>query len=294
MEFKAFEKIPSLKKIEMTITQKIHGTNAQVFIIPAPIIDGQPSMGSFEVDGQHYELRCGSRTRWIYPGDDNYGFAAFVDAHKEEFVRCLGVGQHFGEWAGLGVNSGEGLDKKVFVLFDHWKFPVERPLPPQTVVVPVLYQGPFDLAKIEEVMLDLKTNGSRLCPGFMRPEGVVINTMGQKLKKVFEAEETQWKQGNEKAKAIKTEQENLALTKYAHLFQPIRMEKLLSRDEKYIREYPASLPQICADYVADLVSEGQIEGDEGQIKAARKAISGELFKFAKECVAKQGSTNATN
>ena len=32
MEFKAFPKIESLRKIEMTITQKIHGTNAQIFI----------------------------------------------------------------------------------------------------------------------------------------------------------------------------------------------------------------------------------------------------------------------
>ena len=66
------------------------------------------------------------------------------------------------------------------------------------------------------------------------------------------------------------------------------MEKLLSRDEKYIREFPASLPQLCSDYVADLIAEGQIIGDEGQVKAVRKAIGSELFKFAKECVSKQG------
>lgn len=285
MEFKAFEKINSLRKVEMAITQKIHGTNAQVFIIPAT----PETVNPIEVDGQLFELRCGSRTRWIYPGDDNYGFAAFVDQHKEEFVRKLGVGQHFGEWAGLGINSGEGLDKKVFVLFDFWKYPPERELPPGCVVVPVLYKGPFDLEKIEEVMTDLKTNGSKLVPGFMRPEGIVINTMGARLKKVFEAEETQWKRGDEKAKAIKQEQSNVALTTYGHLFQPIRMEKLLSRDEKYIREFPASLPTLCKDYVDDLIVEGQIVGDEGQIKAVRKAIGSELFKFAKECVAKQGN-----
>lgn len=285
MEFKPFEKINSLRKVEMSITQKIHGTNAQVFITECTD-ESQVTPDSVIIDGKAYNLRCGSRNRWIYPGDDNYGFATFVHQHKEEFVRRLGVGQHFGEWAGLGINSGEGLSEKVFVLFDFWKYPPERLLPPGCKVVPVLYQGPFDLEKIEEVMNELKVNGSRLCPGFMRPEGVVINTMGHRLKKVFEAEETQWKKGDEKSKAAK--QSNIALTMYGHLFQPIRMEKLLSRDEKYLREFPASLPILCKDYVEDLIAEGEIIGDESQIKAVRKALGGELFKFAKECVAKQG------
>ncbi len=294
MEFKAFEKINRLNKVEMQITQKIHGTNAQVFIIERQsnlvlindVEQVDPSV--VQVDGKYYELRCGSRTRWIYPGDDNYGFAAFVYQHKEEFIRKLGVGQHFGEWAGLGINSGEGLSEKIFVLFDFWKYPPERELPPGCVVVPVLYKGPFDIQKIEEVMNDLKTNGSKLSPGFMRPEGVVISTMGCRFKKVFEAEETQWKKGDEKAKAIKEEKANVALQNFGHLFQPIRMEKLLSRDEKYIREFPASLPSLCKDYVEDLIAEGQIVGDEDYVKSVRKALGSELFKFAKECVAKQG------
>lgn len=290
MEFKAFEKINRLNNVGMQITQKIHGTNAQVMIYEVLEQNGfQPDGHSYvQVDGKTFFIRAGSRTRWIYPGDDNYGFAAFVDQHKEEFIRKLGPGQHFGEWAGLGINSGEGLDKKVFVLFDFWKYPPERELPPGCVVVPVLYQGPFDLAKIEEVMADLKANGSKLAPGFMRPEGIVITTMGHRLKKVFEAEETQWKKGDEKAKAIKEEKANIALQNFGHLFQPIRMEKLLSRDEKYIREFPASLPSLCKDYVEDLIAEGQIVGDEDYIKSVRKALGSELFKFAKECVSKQG------
>lgn len=290
MEFKAFEKINRLNNVGMQITQKIHGTNAQVMIYEVLEQTGfQPDGHSYiQVDGKTFFIRAGSRTRWIYPGDDNYGFAQYVDQNKEAFVRLLGPGQHFGEWAGLGINSGEGLDKKIFVLFDFWKYPPERELPPGCVVVPVLYQGAFDLNKIEEVMADLKTNGSKLAPGFMRPEGIVITTMGHRLKKVFEAEETQWKKGDEKAKAIKEEKANVALQNFGHLFQPIRMEKLLSRDEKYIREFPASLPQLCSDYVADLIAEGQIPGDADYQKSVRKALGSELFKFAKECVSKQG------
>lgn len=280
MDFKAFPKIESLRKVEMTITQKIHGTNAQVMIFEVIEQSGfQPEGNSYvEVDGKTYFIRAGSRSRWIYPGDDNYGFAAFVDQHKEEFIRKLGIGQHFGEWAGPGINSGEGLTQKVFVLFDWWKYPTERELPPQTTVVPLLYKGPFDLDAIEQTMNDLKTNGSKLAPGFMRPEGVVVNVLGTRLKKVFDAEETQWK----KPSVVKAEK--VVGPDVSHLFQPVRLEKLLSRDEAYLRNYPKSLAQICSDYVSDLVSEGEIKGDADQQKAIRKAMGGQLFGFVKEFI----------
>lgn len=173
MDFKPFPKIDNINKAYMHITQKIHGTNAQVFIYPN--------------ESGELQLLCGSRTRWITPENDNYGFAAFVHQHKQEFIDKLGVGQHFGEWAGLGINSGEGLNYKVFVLFDFWKYPADRPLPPGCVVVPVLYKGAMNLAMVEEAMNELKTNGSKLAPGFMRPEGVVTMIMGVRYKKMFEA-----------------------------------------------------------------------------------------------------------
>lgn len=273
LEFKAFDKIEQLKKVSMHITQKIHGTNAQVFIYT-------------KEDGT-LDLICGSRTRWIYPDNDNYGFANFVNTNKEAFLK-LGPGHHFGEWCGPGINSGEGLTEKYFILFDFWKLPPERELPPQCKTVPVLYQGAFDLNAIDLTMTELQTTGSKLVPGFMRPEGVVVMTMGQRFKKTFKQEETAWK----KACPIKAEKESqYENTDVSHLLQPIRMEKLLSKDEAYIREYPKSLPKICSDYFQDLLSEGQIEGDEYQIKAIRKNLGSQLFSFAKEMVDKQGNIN---
>lgn len=292
MEFKAFEKIPALHKIEMSITQKCHGSNALVAIEEVTDINSSTERLEelVEHDMKVYRIRAGSRTRWIYPSDDNYGFAAFVNKNKEEFVSKLGPGRHFGEWTGLGINSGEGLDKKVLVLFNFWECPPERPLPPNTVVVPVLYQGALDLTKIDEVMLDLKTNGSKLCPGFMRPEGVVITMLGHKVKKVFESEETKWRGADKKYKDDKEAKSHPDVDKYLPLLQPIRMEKLLSKDERYLREFPKSLPDICRDYLADLVSENQLQGDEDELKLARKALGSELFKFAKECIANQLKT----
>lgn len=286
MEFKAFPKIERISKVNMAITQKIHGTNAQIFIKEEfPKMEYPwPHLQFTKVNGKYYSITCGSRTRWIYPGDDNYGFAAFVHSHREEFIQKLGVGQHFGEWAGLGINSGEGLKEKVFVLFDFWKYPPERPLPPNTMVVPVLYQGPMDLQVIETVMADLKQNGSKLVPGFMRPEGVVIQAMGHRYKKVFDAEDTAWKKGDEQYAALKQAEREANYVDYSHLLQPIRLEKLLSRDERYIKNFPKSLRDIAKDYMDDLVSEGQIKGTEGEIAGIRKGASGQIFKFIREFV----------
>lgn len=285
MEFKAFEKISKFTGINMTITQKIHGTNAQIIIVP--VNDFSPKdqsevdavnadiMSPFVwVEGKLYQLEIGSRTRFIVPGDDNYGFARFVRENKVEIVAKLGPGTHFGEWAGPGINSGEGLKEKMFVLFNHYRFPPERPLPKNCTVVPILYTGPYSDQAVRDVLLDLKTNGSKLSPGFMRPEGVVIEVAGKRYKKVFEPEETKWTQGSAGPKV-----EKIPGIDCSHLLQPIRLEKLLSRDERYLRNYPESLRDIAADYAQDLIDEGQITGTENEIRAMKKTLGGQLFPF---------------
>lgn len=277
--FTPFEKISALKNLQMCITQKIHGTNAHILITEVYEHSGFQPEPLHEVDGKFYVLNVGSRNRYIFPGDDNYGFASWVHANKEEIIRKLGNGRHDGEWAGPGINSGEGLTEKTFVLFNHWRFPPERPLPPQTVVVPVLYKGPVDLNAVDQAMRELKGDGSVLVPGFMRPEGIVIEMAGTRYKKVFDAEETQWKQGS----GVKNANPRVEID-YNHLCQPIRLEKLLSRDERYVTNYPQSLPSIVSDYFADLVAEGQVVGSEDEVKAVRKGASGQIFKFIKATV----------
>jgi len=261
MEFKAFDEIKKLGKMLMDITQKIHGTNAHILV--------------FQKEDGTLDLKVGSRTRWITPESDNFNFATFVYANKQEFIEKLGVGRHDGEWAGPGINSGEGLSEKTFILFNHRIWPAERPLPPRTRVVPVLYQGPIDLAVIKATMEDLKANGSKLAPGFMRPEGIVIGFGGKRYKEVFEPEETQW------TKTSGVKNERAPKRDYNYLCQPIRLEKLLSRDDTYLKEYPTSLPQIVKAYVADLVKEEQIAGTEDEVKAITKDAAGQIFKFVK-------------
>lgn len=172
MEFQGFPKMARLSR-EVIVTEKIDGTNAQVFITE---------------DGT---LLAGSRNRWITPSDDNFGFAAWVEAHRDELLK-LGPGRHFGEWWGAGIQRRYGLTEKRFSLFNtirwalHGKEPkiyqtadprvtrTQDSLPPCCGLVPVLYQGPFDMAAVDECIKRLSLTGSVAVPGFMKPEGVVV------------------------------------------------------------------------------------------------------------------------
>ena len=163
-EFREFNKIPRLNR-DMIITEKIDGTNAQIFIDETGIV-----------------LRAGSRSRWITPQDDNHGFAKWVEEHRDELLK-LGPGRHFGEWWGSGINRGYGLTKgdKRFSLFNtgRWKTscsdaPGLEPAPGCCGVVPILYKGPFSTHVVNGVVERLREAGSVAAPGFMKPEGVVI------------------------------------------------------------------------------------------------------------------------
>lgn len=153
-DFQAFPKIARLRR-DCVVTEKIDGTNAQVWI---------------SEDG--LEIQAGSRSRWIRPGDDNYGFAAWVAQNREELLK-LGPGHHFGEWWGAGIQRRYGLTEKRFSLFNVGRW--AEGVPSACVgLVPVLYQGPFSIERIDEAVERLRTGGSIAAPGFMQPEGIVV------------------------------------------------------------------------------------------------------------------------
>jgi RNA ligase len=152
--FVPMPKIPRLTR-DCTITEKIDGTNASICI------------------GENGEFLIGSRTRWITPLDDNYGFAKWAYANKEELLR-LGPGHHFGEWWGLGIQRNYGQDRKRFSLFNSFKWKDDAVRPTCCDVVPVLYEGTFDTEDITTVLEDLMVDGSKASPGFMNPEGLMI------------------------------------------------------------------------------------------------------------------------
>lgn len=153
--FIAFPKLARLNR-EMVITEKLDGTNASIFI------------------SESGEFYTGSRTRWITPEQDNFGFSAWAHENKEELMK-LGVGHHFGEWWGSGIQRGYNMPKgvKKFSLFNTGRWNSEN-IPTCCSVVPVLNQCLFSTDTINSTLECLRENGSYAAPGFMKPEGIVI------------------------------------------------------------------------------------------------------------------------
>ena len=151
-DFQPFAKIARLNR-EVVVTEKIDGTNALVW-----------------VSDDMTELCAGSRTRWISPGDDNFGFAAWVEKNREELL-TLGPGMHYGEWWGAGIQRRYGLTEKRFSLFNVHRWGESRPA--CCHVVPVLSRGLDIRATVTDALDRLRSDGSIAAPGFMKPEGVV-------------------------------------------------------------------------------------------------------------------------
>jgi hypothetical protein len=170
--FTPFPKMARLSR-EVIISEKIDGTNAQVYITD---------------DGR---MLTGSRTRWITPEDDNFGFAAWARDNKDELMQ-LGPGRHFGEWWGRGIQRNYGLSERRFSLFNvsrwclHGETPKQIPtadprivkmqdvLPDCCHLVPILRQGINISTLAESALYELSQRGSVAAPGFMNPEGIVV------------------------------------------------------------------------------------------------------------------------
>ncbi len=173
-EFREFAKIARYSR-ETIVTEKIDGTNASVFI------------------GEDGDFLTGSRTRWITPEDDNFGFSRWAHDHKNELL-TLGPGHHFGEWWGSKIQRGYGYKngERFWSLFNtmRWCLPSRDPevipcadrrvikmqdiLPPCVGLVPVLWRGQMDYLNVNSIMQKLAATGSLAAPGFPNPEGIVI------------------------------------------------------------------------------------------------------------------------
>jgi hypothetical protein len=183
MEFQEFPKMARLTR-ECVISEKIDGTNAQVYICKPADNSDVYDMAAAGVIAANRDLGlvmfAGSRTRWITPTADNFGFAKWVKEHADE-LWTLGEGRHFGEWWGQGIQRGYGLTEKRFSLFntlrwadirDREKYPQDRPA--CCGVVPVLYHGLFGPKHDENMLAKLRAEGSFAAPGYMNPEGIVV------------------------------------------------------------------------------------------------------------------------
>lgn len=154
-ELPAFVEWPSIQRLSselVTITEKIDGTNGVIYVAE---------------DGA---VTAGSRSNWLTPDKpDNHGFRAWVQTN-EGLLRHLGAGLHYGEWFGSGIQRRYGLPGKLFASFEWWR----DDLPPCVVKVPILYQGPWTTELLDNEIAKLAAYGSKAVPGFMDPEGIVI------------------------------------------------------------------------------------------------------------------------
>jgi len=194
-KFIEFNKIARLSRM-MTITEKIDGTNSQVYITESSDEDTEYCL--FKKDG--LSLYAGSKSRLLIPSKekDNFGFAKWVQSNAEELI-TLGIGRHFGEWWGKGIQRKYEQTENYWSLFNTSKwldnFDNTKPLCPSCCkVVPVLYRGMFDTNEINATLVFLLSNGSMAAPGFLKPEGVVIyhEASGIYFKKTFENDEGKW------------------------------------------------------------------------------------------------------
>lgn len=192
VEFTPFPKVPRWSR-DIIITEKLDGTNASVHIGHE---EGDPSTilfstHDYDVTDRTVFVRAGSRTRWIKPGKltDNYGFADWCLANSRELLK-LGLGHHFGEWWGKGIQRGYGLNERRFSLFNVSRWFDQRPS--CCHLVPILYQGANSERHVAEAIHELARYGSLAANGFMDPEGIMIfhTAAGMVFKKTIKDDET--------------------------------------------------------------------------------------------------------
>lgn len=186
-EFAPWPKTPRLFR-DIVITEKIDGTNAAIRVRPVSSVNYLAHQEwPAHVGTQMYGVVAQSRTRLITPENDNYGFAAWVRAHRDELAHILGPGLHFGEWWGQGIQRRYGMETKRFSVFntDRWRKndgadtskalrADQSSIVDQIDAVPVLYHGPFSESMILGVLAQLRDGGSFAAPGFMNPEGICV------------------------------------------------------------------------------------------------------------------------
>jgi hypothetical protein len=181
--FEPYGKTPRWRS-QVVVTEKIDGSNCFILVPEDPTLP----------------VAVGSRNRWITPGKstDNFGFAGWV-RDNEERLRRLGPGKHYGEWWGVGIGRGYGLQERRWSLFQATRWADEEvwkglDLPANVHRVPILTRRELDPRRgvedpIREAIEKLENEGSQAVPGYMKPEGVIVAmaAMGFKpMKYVFE------------------------------------------------------------------------------------------------------------
>lgn len=199
MDFQEFPKMARLSR-ECVVTEKIDGTNGAVVIEDG--LFGSAALPHCIAQVGNYNIYAQSRSRFITPDDDNYGFARWVVENAADLAQ-LGPGRHFGEWWGAGIQRKYGIADKRFSLFNTGRWFAAgaeeagedvsgRTLVPGCCsVVPVLLKGLFTTEAAQACISLLAERGSYAAPGFMDPEGIIVyhTAAGISFKKTVKKDE---------------------------------------------------------------------------------------------------------
>ncbi len=203
-EFQAWPKTPRLFR-DVMITEKIDGTNACVFIreegfgtsagylhadppSTTAVVLGPAKMDNDDFPANEYWLYAQSRSRFVTPGSDNFGFAQWVRDSARTLVDDLGPGRHYGEWWGAGIQRKYGQKEKFFSLFHAARWRDAEFTTPNLEVVPVLWEGTFDPEDLRVILEGLEHRGSGLGP--VPAEGVIVQfKSGERFKVTLDNED---------------------------------------------------------------------------------------------------------
>lgn len=166
IEFRAWPKTTRLCS-KCVITEKLHGSNGAVIFHVYIAEDGRRTIA----------VAAQTRNRLVNIQNDQTGIAqwAFVNYQtliydlvqlEDDGKPKLGTFYHYGEMMTRGHKEPH------FYLFNTKRWGTSRFLTPTLKSVPVLFEGEYYEGVVEEMLEDLRTNGSRVHPE-LPAEGVV-------------------------------------------------------------------------------------------------------------------------
>lgn len=177
VEFKGWPKTPRLTNETFSITEKLDGTNAQIYI---------------HEDGT---IQAGSRTQWLSEEKDNYGFYKWVQERRGSLITNLAPGRYYGEFIGAGIQRKYNLspDKRLYLFHLRENMLLCEPksvclstlCDASVYFIPMLAEDiPFNilLETILDTHMSLLKNGSSV-NNYKYPEGMIIkSSSGQRWK----------------------------------------------------------------------------------------------------------------
>lgn len=156
-EFKPWAKTSRLES-PCVMSEKLNGANGAFMAAKTEPTEEYP----FE-----WAVGAQSRTRLAEINSDQTGIAQWVLRNYESLIHDLGEGYHYGEFV-----KGNGLKEPHFFLFNTGRWQHVDFQTPTLRVVPILYEGEYSQQALDDCILDLETNGSKVLA--TPPEGVVV------------------------------------------------------------------------------------------------------------------------